>query len=583
MNPIFLQSTAKLFGRGKELERLVDFCVCSSNKLLVLNGLPGVGKSVLLRNGIKKAHEKQSNICFIVPMFPSSCAETTWGLEDIAVATLEEINPGKCVIIHRVAVLHKKLKIITQPTILVLEIAQINFKPEGELQFWSFIYNVLSVDNNFLKIIVTTCKSPDLSQMILFKVDHISLKGLKKSEAIELLRDISPTLSYNQCKKIAKKCSGNPFILLKFAAHIKNFHDHEKELSEFLKMLCSNDINYSLNLLMRRTNLQRDMRLIFDDLEDDEKITLVKLCCFSEKIKINSVTRLFGEVVAETVKHLYYNHCLLERSKCGMYYRLCEITRSFIQEYTQSSELLKNAFLQAKSVYIIDKLTLLLQYDKFFFYPSQFTNIESNLVKSYQIRCKICVTSKCSCILPNILQGSFQRKKHLIVRAIKLGLNHIDEVFSKTLLVCFQTLHFLRNYLANEELCMIYDLVLKKVTERGDEFQFAAAMASTVLVKIYHSMCHENVQNISILNESIIVLEKFKSTLPTHYAELLAVYYLNRGYLQGYYNNQFKAGLKDINRGRIILAGLPSTPKIAIAELSTFGYEAGEVTIIESY
>ncbi|XP_065669893.1 uncharacterized protein LOC105843251 isoform X1 [Hydra vulgaris] len=567
LNPIFMQSTAKLFGREKELNELVEFCTSSSSKLLVLSGLPGVGKSVLLRNGIKIAHEKTLNICFIMPMFLMNCAETN--LDDVAAAILEEINPGKNILQYRVAFLRNKLINITCQTVLVLEVDQLNIKPEGELQFWSFIREVLSVNKSLLKIIITTTDIPDLSQINHIKCVEIYLKGLDMANAAELLREISPNLLLSQYDKIFQICGGNPFMLTKLAAHVKVLSNHE------LNAFFNKEINYSLKHAMKRTDFKRDMSLIFDKLELDEKIALAKICCFSERIKIDSALRLFGEEVKSTLTHLSTTHCLLERSECGRYYRLSQITRTFIEEYSRNNPILSTALFQAKTDYIIDKLNLLLEYDKLFFCPSQLTNVNSRIVQSYQNRCITCTSmSRCCCILPCILQGSFQRKKCLIIRSIKLGLGHNKTVFAKAVQVCFQTLHFLKNYLASEELCTLYDMVYTKVSERGSELQLAAANASKVLIKVYHNVPYETIKSISRLTDSINCLEKHRHALPLNYLEFLSDYYLSRAYLRGNYNNQFKAALKDIKKGRIILKNLTRTSKVTIELLSSYGYEA---------
>ena len=546
---------------------------------MIIIGLPGIGKSELLKNSLNKIQAKYASLNVISPFFPSFIGEAGWGFEDIVMSILEELQPGICVTKHRVAVLHKILTNLKEPTLLVLEIAYINIKQDAIVAFWSFMDRLLRTDNSNLKVIATSCKTPELSQLRHLQVEELHLKGLDKSNVFALLRYMNPTIKDEYCEKIYQFCGGNPFILRKLGAHIENSTEPEKEVKDLISVLGSScEVDY-LQPFMRKTILKRDMKIVFDELETEERIALVKLCCFYGKITVDDIVGIFENDVVTTAKHLWRNHCILEKSKCGTYFLMNEITRTFIQDYALGDKILSRVLFESKSMLIKHYLKMLRELDDVFFGPYHLNKYHLCLflVQKYREECKMCTTN-CSCAVPQVLKFLLQKHKAMIMRSIKSGLND-EHLFDETFRTCSKAVHFLRNVVPYSELHEIFDLIFEKSSLLNLKTRMAVTMANLVFIKIYHKVCAEKDENISYLTKAINYLEKQKPCLSHDFLEMLAYCYVNRGYLRGFYSFQVQQGMKDVKAAQLILSSLATSPRLEIAKLSTYGYMAGVLKI----
>ena len=545
----------------------------SKKKLLIVFGLPGIGKSELVEHSVSIVLKENPLLKVYKIRFPSVYGDATFNLENLAAMIYEEINPGICLKKHRVNSLSKLLIKTSKPTILVLEMSYSNFSQEEINEFWKLIQEVL-VPENTLKIIITCCKKPDLSQSYHLDIEMLHLQELNQRSAITLLQHINPGLSEEHCSCVANYCYGNPFLVCKMGAHIKNFDNHDEDIQELIADLAHNsDLDY-LQALMSKTVLKHDLEIVFEELDEIEKTTLVKMVCFYEKIPMDVVESVFGSQTKSLVKHIYAEHGLLERSNPGMYH-MNELLRTFIQDYCQANEEFKELLLDSKILLIKFYSQFLCLLDEVFFVPSILDKVSQikQRVLHHRSKCKKCEKGNCTCPIPVIMQLILQKVKASLFRYFQTGL-HIDSTVNDVIDACCKAVHLLRRSLPYDELHALFEMLLSKADLRNDTLRFALILSNSVFIKTYHRVKDEREQNVAILTNCINFLEKMPS-LNSISLETLANCYVNRGYLKGFYSCHFKDGISDIEMGRKILSRLTVLGRVEITYLATRGYLAG--------
>ena len=186
----------------------------SKNKLLIVFGLPGLGESELVEHFVSIVLKENPLLKVYKIRFLSVYGDATFNLKNLAAMIYEEINPGIRLKKHRVNSLSKLLLKTSKPTMLILEMSYSNFSQEEINEFWKLIQEVL-VPENTLKIIITYCKKPDLSQYYHLDTEMLHLQQLNQRSAISLLQHINPGLTKEHCSCVANYCHGNPFLVCK--------------------------------------------------------------------------------------------------------------------------------------------------------------------------------------------------------------------------------------------------------------------------------------------------------------------------------------------------------------------------------
>ncbi|XP_066918439.1 uncharacterized protein [Clytia hemisphaerica] len=542
-------------GREKEVEQIMRFIDDSNakKKLMVLCGMPCVGKSALVHHAVNKLVQNQPDVDVIRPLFISKKGETSWGLEDIAVNILEEIHPDQEYISYRVAALHKILISLEKPMLLVLELCGVEIKKNTVTGFSLFLSSLLHASNQHLKIILTAYKAADiLNPRHEISYEEMQLQGLSQPEALKVLRAINPRMTNMNCKRLYDKCGGHPYILRKIGAHVKNFHSNEKELESFLKELGSPKHLDVLHPMIAPPTIKHDMKLVFDELEDVEKKTLVQLCGFPEIIPVDALEHIFTSSVYHTCNHLCINHCIIEKSSSGTYFKMNLLTRSCIKDFAQSDPALNQVLTEAKIEINKYYLNLIKSLDEIFIFPCKLEKKSNcfNLVSDYQEKCTFC-PKDCSCPTIKIVKYLFRIRKTLIMRAIQQGLSS-DIQFHETVEIALKVVHFLRFVMSKGDLLEMYDEIFNICKKRGEKLLMAMAVANLVFVKAYYHVREGVEENIHYLTKAINVLDG--SQMYLYGVTYTLIYcYMKRGHLYTFTSCNQKECLTDFNRAEMLI------------------------------
>ena len=567
----------KLFvGREQEIARVVDFCVVSKNKLLIVSGLPGIGKSELIQHSMSAVLKEKHSLNFSRQSFLKVYVDASLSVANIAAMIYEEMHPGTFLKTHRVCSLSKLLTKTSKPTILVLEMSYSCFSKEDSEEFWKLIQEVL-IPENALKIIITCCTMPNWNKSSHVGMEILQLQDLDKRSVISLLQYINPGLSEEHCSSVADYCYGNPFLVCKMGALIKNFHNHNEDICALLADLAHSTLNQK-QVLITQSVLKHDLEIAFEKLNDLEKTSLTKLLCFYENISIDEVESVFGLHTKGLVKQLHTEHGLLERSNSGMYY-MSEPVQMFLKDLCQANDKFSKLLLDSKKQIIKFYSRFLWFLDEVFFVPSKLdeaSQVKQRLMQ-YRSNCKKCETEKCNCPIPSILQIIFQEVKASLFCYIQGGL-HINCIVNDVIDSCCKASHFLRKSLPHNKFQELFELLLNKARLKNDKLRLKTISSNMVLTETYHRPQNERQENIAILTDSIDYLEEL-SMLNSLFTETLAISYANRGYLKGFYGCQFKDGILDIEKGRKILSRLTFDGRVEVTYLRTRGYLAGRAFV----
>ena len=195
------------------------------------------------------------------------------------------------------------------------------------------------------------------------------------------------------CKRIYERCGSHPYILRKIGAHIKNFHSDEKELDSFIEMLASKSQLDVLQPMLASPFMKHHMKIVFNELEEEERKCLVKLCGFSEVIPIDALKHIFGPSLYHTSNHLCINHCIIEKSNSGRYFKMNLLTKTYIKEFTELDSNLKKVLNEAREKVLRYYLELLKDLDEVFHIPSVLEKKSEiyELVLCYKNECLHCI------------------------------------------------------------------------------------------------------------------------------------------------------------------------------------------------
>lgn len=570
-------------GREKEVERILNFCQSQSSKdqLLLLYGMPGVGKSELIQHALNTLTQTTPGVDIIKPIFTVRKGTTPWGLEDIAANILEEIQPDQLYINFRVAALHKILVTIEKPTLLVLEMCALDLKKDSLMVVWSFLTSLLRSANQNLKLIVTSYKSPDVSLLQSFHMEEIQLKGLSQTEAFKLLRGMNPRMKRMNCQRIFERCGSHPFILRTIGAHIKNFHSNEKELEAFIKDLGSKSQLEVLQPMLATPMIKHNMKVVFKELEEAEQKTLVKLCGFPEIIPVDAINHIFGSTLYHSCNHLCMNHCIIEKSKSGVYFKMSVLTRTFIKDFAESNITLNQILNDSREKVIRYYLNMAKSLDEIYHHPNVLEKRDTcfQLVSIYRNSCNICAED-CFCPTMKIVKYLFRLRKTLIMRAFQQGLQTKD-LFYETVQTCLKVVHFLRYVICYEDLLELYDEIFMKLETMQEKVLMAMTMANLVFVKVYAKVGECREENILYLSKAIKLLEH--SQLFIGVTETLIHCYLKRGYLYSFNPSTFYQAMADIKKAKITILNLSSTKERQLMDMVVYGYFSGYKSLIMSF
>lgn len=509
--------------------------------------------------------------------FPTVLGDSRSLMETLASNIYGKITGGVCNAGQEVDSLYKLLMRISKPTILLLEMGYVMDFAREVKNFWNFIFKVLQGHNN-LKIIVTCSKKPDISQAC-FDVEVLHLTELDSKSVIQLLQLLNPGLSVEHCVAIAPYCCRNPSLICKMGTLVKSFSCHEGGIRELIADLGNISKQDNVNMLIDRTVLELNLKVLFENLNKDEQSALIQLSCFFDEIPVDVVDVVFGSRVKCYTHCLYATQGLLEIKNTETYY-MSELLRRFIQRYCETNDEL-HEFLHLSKKQIIIFYTKFLRFlDEIFFVPSRLneaTQIKER-VENFKITCKKCQKGKCKCPLPLIMQLIFQKFKPSIIHHLLAGLQN-DCTVTDVIDSCCQAVHFLRNSLQYDKLRSLFEMCLKKAEMEKDKCRVATVLSNLVFIKSNHRQKHEIEEDIGYLTISIDNL-KTSSAQKELFLETLANSYIHRGFLKGLCKYQFKDSISDIEEGRKLLSKLKQGGKVEILYLETLGHAAGRILLL---
>lgn len=543
--------------------------------------MPGVGKTELLRHAISLLTQSRPSLNIIKPIFTAKKGEIAWGLEDIAVNILEEIHPGQVHINYRVAALHNVLVHLQEPMLLILEMCGVEMKPCSETVFSAFLADIIRTAGNHLKIVITSYKAAELlplSSIPSNSIKEIQLKGLNQTEALKILRIMNPRMTSMNCNRIYERIGSHPYILRKIGAHIKNFHSNEKELESFIKILGSKSQLDVLHPMLSSPFMKHHMKLVFDELEEKEKICLVKLCCFSEIIPIDALNHVFGASLYHTSNHLCINHCIIEKSRSGKYFKMNLLTRTYIKEFSETDPELKTVFVEAREKVLKYYLDLLESLNEIFHFPGilERKSLLCELVSTYKEECVLC-PDDCCCPTIKIVKCIFRLRQSLIMRAIHQGL-HLKSLFHKAIEITLKVIHFLRFVFSHKDLLDLYDEIYTILKKKEEKVSMAMAVANLVFVKTYNHVTDERDVNIQHLSKVIPFLES--NQLYTGVTDTLIHCYMKIGQLRALCSSTCTKSLGDFQKARLAINSLGNGKQAHLLLLVLNGYVSGKVFAI---
>lgn len=574
----FFGSSAKLFvGREEEVARVVEFCTVPKKKLLIVFGLPGIGKSELIRYSISTILKRKHTFNLCNQSFLKLFVNSSLNVECLATMIYEEIHPGIFLKTHSVRRLSELLTKISTPTILILEMSYACFSKDDSEVFWKLIQEVL-IPENALKIIIICCTMPNLSISFSVSKELLHLQNLDRRSVISLLNHISPCQSEEHCSSVADYCHGNPFLVWKMGTLVKNLQNHGKDVCGLLANLANSILDHK-QILITQTILNHDLEIVFEGLKDIEKTTLTKLLCFNENIPVDEVESVFGLKAKSLVKQFYAEHGLLERSTPGMYH-MNGTLQTFLLYRCRANEEYNELLLDSKKQIIRFYTQFLWLLDEVFFLPSKLD--EASQVKrklmNYRSKCKKCEIGNCNCPIPSIMQMILIEVKTSLFCYVKAALD-IKSIVNDVIDSCCKAAHFLRKSLSCDTFQALFEMLLNNNQLRNDKLRLVAISSHMVFTKTYHRPQNAKEENIRILKDSIDYLETLPM-LSSVLLETLAISYVNRGYLKGFCRSQFKDGILDIEKGRKILTRLTFNGRDEITYLRTRGYLAGKFFVI---
>ena len=564
-------------GREEEVARVVEFCTVPKKKLLIVSGLPGIGKSELIQYSISTILKGKHTFNLCSQSFLKLFVNPSLNVECLATMIYEEMHPGIFLKTHSVRRLSKLLAKISTPTILILEMSYASFSKDDNEKFWKLIQEVL-IPENALKVIITCCTMPNLSISFSVSKELLHLQNLDRRSVIHLLNHISLFQSEEHCSSVADYCYGNPFLVWKMGTLIKNLQNNGEDMCGLLAKLAYSTLDHK-QILITQTILKHDLEIVFEGLKDIEKTTLTKLLCFYENIPVDEVESVFGLKAKSLVKQLYAEHGLLERSSPGVYH-MNGTLQTFLIYRCRANEEYKQLLLDSKKQIINFYTQFLWFLDEVFFLPSKLeeaSQVKRKLI-NYRRNCKKCEIGNCNCPIPSIMQTILIEVKTSLFCYIKAALD-IKCIVNDVIDSCCKAAHFLRKSLSCDTFQVLFEMLLNNNQLRNDKLRLVAILSHMVFTKTYHRPHKEREENIGILKDSIDYLEALP-VLNSLFLETLAISYVNRGYLKGFCSSQFKDGILDIEKGRKILTRLTFQGKVEITYLRTRGYLAGRVFII---
>ena len=541
--------------------------------------MPGIGKSELLRYSLSSISEQNPNLDIVKPIFTVKKGETSWGLEDIAVSILEEIHPDQVYINFRVAALHHVLVTLQRPMLLVLELCGLQMKQSSDNVLLAFLNDILKTGRNYLKIIFTSYKAPEVfSPLQNLSIKEIQLKGLSQTEAFKVLRIMNPRMTTMNCKRIYERCGSHPYILRKIGAHIKNFHSDEKELDSFIEMLASKSQLDVLQPMLASPFMKHHMKIVFNELEEEERKCLVKLCGFSEVIPIDALKHVFGPSLYHTSNHLCINHCIIEKSNSGRYFKMNLLTKTYIKEFTELDSNLKKVLNEARGKVLKYYLELLKDLDEVFHIPSVLEKKSDiyELVLCYKNECLHCI-NECSCPIIKIVKCLFRLRQSLIMRAIQQGL-HREDLFYETVEISLKVVHFLRFVVSHNDLLDLYDEIFTVLKKKDEKVSMAMVLANLVFIKTYNHVTEDREGNIQHLSKVIPFLQS--NQLYNGVADTLAHCYMKRGHLCSFLHSRYNQSLSDFKEARTVINKMGNKLQIQMLTLVLDGYESGIIIFI---
>ena len=511
--------------------------------------------------------------------FPTVSGDSRSLMETLASNIYGKITGGVCNAGQEVDSLHKLLMRISKPTILLLEMSYVRDFAVEVKKFWNFIFKVLQRQNN-LKIIVTCCKKPDISQAC-FDVEVLHLTELDSESVIQLLQLRNPGLSLEHCVAIAPYCCRNPSLICKMGTLVKSFSCHEGGIRGLITDLGNISKQDNVNMLIDQTVLEPNLKVLFENLNKDEQSALIQLSCFFDEIPVDVVDLVFGSRVKCYTRCLYATQGLLEIKNAQTYY-MSELLRRFIQRYCETNDQLHEFLLLSTKQIIIFYTHFLRFLDEIFFVPSKLNEATQikEMVKNYKSTCKKCQKGKCRCPLPLIIQLIFQKFKPSIHHHLLAGLQN-DCTVNDVIDSCCKAVHFLRNSLQYREVRSLFEMCLEKAEMENDKYRIATILSNLVFIKSSHRQEDEIEEDIGHLTISINCLE----TLPAQkelFLETLANSYIHRGFLKGLsrVEYQFKDSIFDVEEGRKLLSKLKQGGKVEISYLETLGHAAGRILLL---
>ena len=567
-NEIYISSVEHYVGREEDIRKIKNFLEESQgNRLLYINGLPGIGKREVLFKALCQIDRK--NVVEI-NFYDREDKIINWTYHEFLQCVMKSWTLA---VNKEISNIRDELLNVKEPRILILEMATLYCEIVVQHDIWRFIHDITRNNQSKLKVIASTCKHPEEILILNVPADRITLRGLDENSAIKLLEMLNPKISCRDGKEITRFFGGNPFLLLKISANIKTFVNFEEDMIELIKCITNYSSKFDyVNRLVKKTEWSEKMGEVLDMMDENERVVLAKLCVFSGPIPKCILTYIFNDdETKHEANHLCMDHSILELMHNGTSYFLSPIYRVFMKSYikkdksiyhTDSGEkilqvIYEDAQKQVRKCYI----RLLVSLSHMFFSKSlgkaDVDRCCDKLVKKYRNQCVICVRNACNCCNFVISRAIFGQHRSIIIRSLEETLSHDQSDF--VLLSPINIFLFLK-YMSEGHLLKFQDIEEQEecISCEGGDCVFSCYYRALLKAE-----CEKKPLDLDFISKRITVL-KDKGGNGSSYQIVLFLLYLARASIQMLTANQSTSeddlksakdiyvAANDIRNGRVV-------------------------------